>query len=88
MRAADRQAPAVVPVPSFLLDNHGPVDLQLTPKPVDKRCPQQSTKPAGGIREYTYNKDTPTCGGFEGQRCTAKDGNGKVTPSPTTTRAT
>ncbi|MGQ5609647.1 MULTISPECIES: RHS repeat-associated core domain-containing protein [unclassified Streptomyces] len=34
---------------------------------------------AGGIREYTYNKDTPTCGGFEGQRCTAKDGNGKVT---------
>ncbi|KAF3463258.1 RHS repeat-associated core domain-containing protein [Streptomyces sp. Tu 3180] len=34
---------------------------------------------AGGIREYTYNEDTPTCGGFEGQRCTAKDGNGKVT---------
>ncbi|MFE1013776.1 RHS repeat-associated core domain-containing protein [Streptomyces sp. NPDC058794] len=34
---------------------------------------------AGGTREYTYNKDTPTCGGFEGQRCTAKDGNGKVT---------
>ncbi|MFJ4569813.1 RHS repeat-associated core domain-containing protein, partial [Streptomyces caelestis] len=34
---------------------------------------------AGGTREYTYNKDTPTCGGFEGQRCTAKDGNSKVT---------
>ncbi|MFJ8596549.1 RHS repeat-associated core domain-containing protein [Streptomyces sp. NPDC093598] len=34
---------------------------------------------AGGTREYTYNKDTPTCGGFEGQRCTAKDANGKVT---------
>ncbi|MGW5604481.1 RHS repeat-associated core domain-containing protein, partial [Streptomyces rochei] len=34
---------------------------------------------AGATREYTYNKDTPTCGGFEGQRCTAKDGNGKVT---------
>ncbi|MFB7650417.1 MULTISPECIES: RHS repeat-associated core domain-containing protein [unclassified Streptomyces] len=34
---------------------------------------------AGGIREYTYNEATPECGGFEGQRCTAKDGNGKVT---------
>ncbi|MDQ0407083.1 RHS repeat-associated core domain-containing protein [Streptomyces sp. NPDC000349] len=34
---------------------------------------------AGGVREYTYNKATPECGGFEGQRCTAKDGNGKVT---------
>ncbi|MDT0387190.1 hypothetical protein RM641_07110 [Streptomyces sp. DSM 41921] len=34
---------------------------------------------AGGTREYSYNKDTPTCGGFEGQRCTAKDANGKVT---------
>ncbi|MFM9563761.1 hypothetical protein [Streptomyces turgidiscabies] len=34
---------------------------------------------AGAAREYTYNKATPTCGGFEGQRCTAKDGNGKVT---------
>ncbi|MFF9027811.1 RHS repeat-associated core domain-containing protein [Streptomyces iakyrus] len=34
---------------------------------------------AGGTREYTYNKDTPTCGGFEGQRCTAKDANSKVT---------
>ncbi|MGW0337138.1 RHS repeat-associated core domain-containing protein [Streptomyces sp. NPDC003011] len=34
---------------------------------------------AGATREYTYNKATPTCGGFEGQRCTAKDGNGKTT---------
>ncbi|MEU9983571.1 RHS repeat-associated core domain-containing protein [Streptomyces sp. NPDC050856] len=33
----------------------------------------------GGQRSYTYNKATPTCGGFEGQRCTAKDANGKVT---------
>ncbi|MFC8834941.1 RHS repeat-associated core domain-containing protein [Streptomyces griseoincarnatus] len=34
---------------------------------------------AGATREYTYNNDTPTCGGFEGQRCTVKDGNVKVT---------
>ncbi|MER7780501.1 RHS repeat-associated core domain-containing protein [Streptomyces sp. NPDC096191] len=34
---------------------------------------------AGGDREYTYNKATPECGGFEGQRCTAKDPSGKVT---------
>jgi RHS repeat-associated protein len=34
---------------------------------------------AGGTREYTYNEADPKCGGFEGQRCTAKDGNGKVT---------
>ncbi|MEU0914591.1 RHS repeat-associated core domain-containing protein [Streptomyces althioticus] len=34
---------------------------------------------AGATREYTYNDATPDCGGFEGQRCTAKDGNGKVT---------
>ncbi|MFI9175622.1 RHS repeat-associated core domain-containing protein [Streptomyces lincolnensis] len=34
---------------------------------------------AGATRSYTYNKATPTCEGFEGQRCTAKDGNGKVT---------
>ncbi|GGU67829.1 hypothetical protein GCM10010274_65320 [Streptomyces lavendofoliae] len=33
----------------------------------------------GGQRTYTYNKAIPTCGGFEGQRCTAKDANGKVT---------
>ncbi|MFF2189911.1 RHS repeat-associated core domain-containing protein [Streptomyces sp. NPDC058155] len=34
---------------------------------------------AGGSRGYTYNKAAPTCGGFEGQRCTAKDLNGKTT---------
>lgn len=34
---------------------------------------------AGGTRSYTYNPATPTCGGFEGQRCTAKDANGKTT---------
>ncbi|MEU3106195.1 RHS repeat-associated core domain-containing protein [Streptomyces griseoflavus] len=34
---------------------------------------------AGGTREYTYNEATPKCGGFEGQRCTAKDAGGKVT---------
>ncbi|MGA4798987.1 RHS repeat-associated core domain-containing protein [Streptomyces lavendulocolor] len=38
-----------------------------------------TTGTAGGQRSYTYNKATPTCGGFEGQRCTAKDANGKVT---------
>ncbi|MFE1015814.1 hypothetical protein ACFW4M_31650 [Streptomyces sp. NPDC058794] len=38
-----------------------------------------TTTGAGATREYTYNKDAPTCGGFEGQRCTAEDGNGKVT---------
>ncbi|MFE6365883.1 RHS repeat-associated core domain-containing protein [Streptomyces sp. NPDC057806] len=38
-----------------------------------------TTGTAGATRSYTYNKTTPTCGGFEGQRCTAKDGNGKVT---------
>ncbi|MEV6087885.1 RHS repeat-associated core domain-containing protein [Streptomyces parvulus] len=34
---------------------------------------------AGGTREYTYNDADPECGGFEGQRCTAKDAGGKVT---------
>ncbi|MFF8830863.1 RHS repeat-associated core domain-containing protein [Streptomyces sp. NPDC015131] len=38
-----------------------------------------TTGTAGGQRSYTYNKATPTCGGFEGQRCTSKDANGKVT---------
>ncbi|MGA5017401.1 RHS repeat-associated core domain-containing protein [Streptomyces griseoincarnatus] len=33
----------------------------------------------GATREYTYNDADPKCGGFEGQRCTVKDGNGKVT---------
>ncbi|GAA5215888.1 RHS repeat-associated core domain-containing protein [Streptomyces thinghirensis] len=34
---------------------------------------------AGATREFTYNEADPKCGGFEGQRCTAEDGNGKVT---------
>ncbi|MEU2447052.1 RHS repeat-associated core domain-containing protein [Streptomyces althioticus] len=34
---------------------------------------------ADATREYTYNDADPKCGGFEGQRCTVKDGNGKVT---------
>ena len=33
----------------------------------------------GGTRTYTYNDSTPDCGGFEGQRCTAKDERGKTT---------
>ncbi|MCQ0025056.1 DUF6531 domain-containing protein [Streptomyces somaliensis DSM 40738] len=33
----------------------------------------------GGQLTYTYNGTTPTCGGFQGQRCTAKDANGKTT---------
>ncbi|MFI5809238.1 RHS repeat-associated core domain-containing protein [Streptomyces sp. NPDC051561] len=33
----------------------------------------------GGTEKYTYNKATPTCGGFEGQRCTVTDARGKVT---------
>ncbi|MFF7849046.1 RHS repeat-associated core domain-containing protein [Streptomyces sp. NPDC007910] len=33
----------------------------------------------GGQRTYAYNGATPTCGGFQGQRCTAKDANGKTT---------
>ncbi|WP_308282244.1 RHS repeat-associated core domain-containing protein [Streptomyces lichenis] len=38
-----------------------------------------TTGAEGGERSYTYNKANPTCGGFEGQRCTAKDPNGKTT---------
>ncbi|MBB6437527.1 RHS repeat-associated core domain-containing protein [Streptomyces candidus] len=33
----------------------------------------------GGTEKFTYNKATPTCGGFEGQRCTVTDARGKVT---------
>ncbi|MFJ8298267.1 RHS repeat-associated core domain-containing protein [Streptomyces sp. NPDC094447] len=33
----------------------------------------------GGQRSYTYNPASPTCGGFQGQRCTARDANGKTT---------
>ncbi|MGW7199040.1 RHS repeat-associated core domain-containing protein [Streptomyces chryseus] len=37
------------------------------------------TGTGGGTQSFTYNKATPTCGGFEGQRCTVKDARGKVT---------
>ncbi|WP_372514924.1 RHS repeat-associated core domain-containing protein [Streptomyces ortus] len=37
------------------------------------------TGTGGGTRSFTYNPATPTCGGFEGQRCTAKDARSKVT---------
>ncbi|GAA3492144.1 RHS repeat-associated core domain-containing protein [Streptomyces cremeus] len=37
------------------------------------------TGTGGGTEKYTYNKGTPTCGGFEGQRCTLTDARGKVT---------
>ncbi|CAL9366170.1 hypothetical protein SUDANB151_00754 [Streptomyces sp. enrichment culture] len=33
----------------------------------------------GGTRTFTYNPADPTCGGFEGQRCTVEDARGKVT---------
>ncbi|MER7719673.1 RHS repeat-associated core domain-containing protein [Streptomyces flaveolus] len=37
------------------------------------------TGTGGGTRTFTYNPATPTCGGFEGQRCTVKDARGKTT---------
>ncbi|MGW1608955.1 RHS repeat-associated core domain-containing protein [Streptomyces sp. NPDC002285] len=33
----------------------------------------------GGTRSFTYNPATPTCGGFEGQRCEVKDANQNAT---------
>ncbi|MFD3514743.1 RHS repeat-associated core domain-containing protein [Streptomyces sp. NPDC058657] len=33
----------------------------------------------GATLQFTYNEATPTCGGFQGQRCTATDGNGQKT---------
>ncbi|MFG2497440.1 RHS repeat-associated core domain-containing protein [Streptomyces sp. NPDC048441] len=33
----------------------------------------------GGSRSFSYNPATPTCGGFEGQRCEAKDANQNAT---------
>ncbi len=33
----------------------------------------------GGTRHYTYNDDTPSCGGFEGQKCSAEDADGNKT---------
>lgn len=38
-----------------------------------------STGTAGATRSSTYNPASPTCGGFEGQRCTSKDANSKTT---------
>ncbi|MCS0637538.1 DUF6531 domain-containing protein [Streptomyces sp. LP05-1] len=38
-----------------------------------------STGTGGGTRNFTYNEATPRCGGFQGQVCTATDGNGKKT---------
>ncbi|MFE7119985.1 RHS repeat-associated core domain-containing protein [Streptomyces sp. NPDC057654] len=32
------------------------------------------TGTAGGSQYFTYNKATPACGGFQGQRCTVNDG--------------
>ncbi|MFI9809443.1 RHS repeat-associated core domain-containing protein [Streptomyces sp. NPDC052301] len=40
------------------------------------------TGTGGGSVSYTYNPATPTCGGFEGQRCTAKT---KMTSTKTVT---
>ncbi|MFJ9130007.1 RHS repeat-associated core domain-containing protein [Streptomyces sp. NPDC102340] len=37
------------------------------------------TGTGGGTTTFTHNKATPTCGGFEGQRCTVKDARNKVT---------
>nr|WP_308403062.1 RHS repeat-associated core domain-containing protein [Streptomyces sp. BV286] len=37
------------------------------------------TGTGGGTQTFTYNPATPTCGGFEGQRCTVKDARGKTT---------
>ncbi|MEU5958728.1 RHS repeat-associated core domain-containing protein [Streptomyces sp. NPDC047525] len=33
----------------------------------------------GGSRSFSYNPATPTCGGFEGQRCEVKDANENAT---------
>ncbi|MCK8680669.1 DUF6531 domain-containing protein [Streptomyces lichenis] len=33
----------------------------------------------GGTRTFAYNEASPRCGGFQGQTCTATDGNGKKT---------
>ncbi len=38
-----------------------------------------TTGTGGGSRSFEYNDATPRCGGFQGQVCTAKDGNGKKT---------
>ncbi|MFF0026605.1 RHS repeat-associated core domain-containing protein [Streptomyces sp. NPDC005496] len=38
-----------------------------------------ATSGAGGTRTFTYNEANPTCGGFQGQRCSATDADGKRT---------
>ncbi|GAA4798846.1 RHS repeat-associated core domain-containing protein [Streptomyces ziwulingensis] len=38
-----------------------------------------TTGAGGGTRTFTYNEATPTCGGFQGQRCSATDADGKRT---------
>ncbi|MET9800116.1 RHS repeat-associated core domain-containing protein [Streptomyces sp. NPDC006368] len=38
-----------------------------------------TTGTGGGTRTFTYNEAAPTCGGFQGQRCSATDANGKRT---------
>ncbi|MEG8274870.1 RHS repeat-associated core domain-containing protein [Streptomyces sp. AHA2] len=38
-----------------------------------------TTGTGGGTRTFTYNEATPTCGGFQGQPCSADDANGKRT---------
>ncbi|NUV77949.1 RHS repeat-associated core domain-containing protein [Streptomyces fungicidicus] len=37
------------------------------------------TGTGGGTRNFTYNKSSPTCGGFEGQACTLEDERKKKT---------
>ncbi|MEU7151182.1 RHS repeat-associated core domain-containing protein [Streptomyces sp. NPDC045456] len=37
------------------------------------------TGTGGGHQYFTHNKTTPTCGGFEGQRCSVNDGRNKAT---------
>ncbi|WP_221359922.1 RHS repeat-associated core domain-containing protein [Streptomyces beigongshangae] len=38
-----------------------------------------TTGTGGGTRSFTHNETTPTCGGFQGQTCSATDANGKKT---------
>ncbi|WP_280900676.1 MULTISPECIES: RHS repeat-associated core domain-containing protein [unclassified Streptomyces] len=38
-----------------------------------------TTGTGGGTRSFTHNEATPTCGGFQGQTCSATDANNKKT---------
>ncbi|MDL5206043.1 RHS repeat-associated core domain-containing protein [Streptomyces sp. ALI-76-A] len=38
-----------------------------------------TTGTGGGTRTFTHNEATPTCGGFQGQTCSASDANNKKT---------